>query len=199
MIVYKITNTINDKVYVGQTLRSIELRWSEHCRLTKSKHRSAIRCAIALHSPAVFKIEIIDTANTIEELNEKEVFWIDKLNTLSPNGYNLDSGGKNRTFCTETRQKMSMAKMGKSRPVSQEERQKRSATRKGKPLSDVHKQALKSAERFKIKIRCIENNTTYNCCGDASKSLNLDSNSIYRCAKGKRKQHKGYHFEVIHE
>ena len=196
MIIYRVTNTINGKVYIGQTQRSIKLRWSEHCRLTKSKHRSAIRCAIAQYSPAAFKVETIDTAVTIEELNEKEVFWIKTLDTMSPNGYNLDSGGKNRLFCAETKQKMSMAKRGKSRLVSEEERKNRSAARIGKPLSEKHKKALKAAKRFKIPVKCLENNTIYNCCGDAAKALNLNPNCIDHCIKGKMKQTKDYHFEI---
>ena len=56
-----------------------------------------------------FDWEVIDSAETLEELNEKEIFWINKLNTLSPNGYNLEKGGKVKVFLEETLQKMKKA------------------------------------------------------------------------------------------
>lgn len=49
--------------------------------------------AIQKYGKNNFVIEQIDSANNLQELNEKEVYWISKLNTLSPSGYNLTIGG----------------------------------------------------------------------------------------------------------
>lgn len=90
MIVYLATNKINGKQYVGQTVRSLEERWRDHCRVVDENffHR-----AIRKYGADNFSVKIIDAAETVEELDEKEMFWISKLNTLFPSGYNLREGG----------------------------------------------------------------------------------------------------------
>lgn len=90
MIVYLITNKVNGKRYVGQTVRSLEERWKDHCRV---KDDNYFHRAIHKYGVENFSLEIIDTADSGEELDEKEIFWIQKLNTLFPHGYNLKEGG----------------------------------------------------------------------------------------------------------
>lgn len=90
MIVYLVTNKINGKQYVGQTIRSIEERWRDHCRV---KDDNYFHRAIRKYGVNNFAVEVIDFAETTEELDEKEIFWIAKLNTLFPGGYNLRDGG----------------------------------------------------------------------------------------------------------
>ena len=90
MIVYLATNKINGKQYVGQTVRSLEERWRDHCR---SRDENYFHRAIRKYGKENFALEILDTANTEIELDEKEIFWINKLNTLFPGGYNLRVGG----------------------------------------------------------------------------------------------------------
>jgi group I intron endonuclease len=74
MIVYLITNLINQKRYVGITVRKIHQRFQQHCdfKPNKKHKKSAISEAIQLYGKENFKIEQIDTASTIEELKEKE-------------------------------------------------------------------------------------------------------------------------------
>lgn len=88
MIVYKITNLINGKVYVGQTTRTIKERLNEHKRST-----SPIGKAIRKYGIENFKSELIATCNSLSELNECEIFWIEELDCKVPNGYNVNSGG----------------------------------------------------------------------------------------------------------
>lgn len=110
MIIYKITNKINGKVYIGQTIRTIEERWHEHCKPTSDC--GAIANAIRKHGRDSFTIELVDTANSIEELNAKEQEYIGKFNTMRPNGYNLTTGGMNYARSEETKQKMSAHQIG---------------------------------------------------------------------------------------
>ena len=88
MIIYKITNLTNGKVYVGQTKFSVEKRFKEH-----SKADSLIGRAIRKYGIENFKTEILETCRTFIELNEREIFWIKKLNCKVPNGYNIADGG----------------------------------------------------------------------------------------------------------
>ena len=87
MEVYCITNTINSKEYVGVTTRSIEERFKEHC-----KAESYIGRAIRKHGIENFSVRCIDTADTVTELWEKEVYWIKRKKAFG-NGYNLTMGG----------------------------------------------------------------------------------------------------------
>ena len=85
MIIYIITNLINNKQYVGKTTKSLKLRWRRHC----SRKHTAISKAIIKYGKENFKIEVLEYTTSLEELNNLEIEWINKKNTLSPNGYNL--------------------------------------------------------------------------------------------------------------
>lgn len=98
--IYKIYNDVNDKVYIGQTTTSIQIRWTQH--LSKSAYRednSIIHKAINKYGEEHFNIEVIeiicqdDFVMIREELNKREIFWIKQYNTISPNGYNMLCGG----------------------------------------------------------------------------------------------------------
>lgn len=94
--IYLITNIINGKQYVGQTMRSIEERWEGHVnsvlKIEKMSNNSLAQ-AILDHGEPAFSLKQIDTAATYSELNKLERYWIKKLNTIAPNGYNLNRGG----------------------------------------------------------------------------------------------------------
>lgn len=92
MIIYLITNMVNGKQYVGQTTRSLQQRWREHC--CNSSQCTYLHNAIAKYGKENFKVEQIDIAIDQEELDYKESQYIKFYNTLAPNGYNLDTGGK---------------------------------------------------------------------------------------------------------
>lgn len=111
MRIYLITNTVNGKQYVGQTIHTLSERWANHC--SKNSGCIALKNAIHKYGKDSFKIEEIDTASKREDLDEKERFWISKLNTLSPNGYNLKSGGEHPVFTDEVIEKISIHNTGK--------------------------------------------------------------------------------------
>lgn len=103
--IYKITNLVNGKCYIGQTVGSIEARWKRHC--SDSNKCPAIHNAILKYGIQNFQVEQIDTATSQEELNEKEAHWITTLNTISPNGYNLQNGGLREQLSQESCEKIS--------------------------------------------------------------------------------------------
>ena len=91
MIIYKITNKINGKIYIGQTIYTIEHRISGHLH---SKDSTRFHNALRKYGIENFSIEVIDNAFTQEELNEKEIFWIKEYDSMNPNvGYNSTPGG----------------------------------------------------------------------------------------------------------
>ena len=87
MIIYKITNLINGKVYVGKTTRSINKRINEH----KSKG-TLVGVALLKYGDSNFTIDVLDTAKTKEELRQKERRWIGVFNCFDPHGYNRALG-----------------------------------------------------------------------------------------------------------
>ena len=77
MYVYKITNLQNNKIYIGQTIYSIEKRFHRHIQDALSERLDThLARAIRKYGKESFTIEIIDTASTREELTAKESYWI---------------------------------------------------------------------------------------------------------------------------
>lgn len=87
--IYKITNNINKKAYVGQS-NDIERRFKEHCYKGEGS-RILLDIAIQKYGKENFTFEIIEECK-IEELNERETYWIKYYNTIE-SGYNLSTGG----------------------------------------------------------------------------------------------------------
>lgn len=102
MYIYKITNLVNNKIYIGQTIQTTRIRFNQHC----TNKTMLIGKAIQKHGRENFKIEVINEFATIDELNYFEEYYIRELNSLVPHGYNLDSGGKNCIVHEDTRKKM---------------------------------------------------------------------------------------------
>lgn len=89
--IYCITNAINGKQYVGQTVQKLSIRWASHKRQTGGCR--ALSNAIKKYGASNFAIEELAEAASQSELDELERHWISMLNTMWPNGYNLNSGG----------------------------------------------------------------------------------------------------------
>lgn len=91
--IYKISNSVNDKVYIGKTLSSIEKRFQEH-KKDSSRDTENIRPlyrAMNKYGYDCFFVELVEEA-PIEHLSEREQFWIEYYNSYH-NGYNATLGG----------------------------------------------------------------------------------------------------------
>ena len=129
-VIYLITNLFNGMKYVGQTTRSVEQRFKEHFH-----EKTYIGNAMRKHSMKNFTIEVIETCETREQLNEREKFWIAELKCMSPSGYNLTEGGEGIIGWERTPEyyaKLSVANKGKN---------------KGRHLSAEHRAKLSEMER----------------------------------------------------
>lgn len=89
--IYKITNIINNKVYIGQTTKTVEARWKQHKKASLDKKYS-LYYAMRKYGIDNFKIETIEQCKD-EELNEKEIEWIAFYDSYH-NGYNMTIGGR---------------------------------------------------------------------------------------------------------
>lgn len=139
MIIYNIINKINGKMYIGQTVQKLGQRWYNHYN-SKRDHCRALHNAIKKYGKENFFVEEITKCKSIEEMNYREVFYIKALNTLSPNGYNLKTGGGNSLPSEETKKRMSLSNKGKIRSI--EQRKRVSDGRKGMKFSEGHKKNI---------------------------------------------------------
>lgn len=88
--IYKITNKINNKIYIGKTiLKDPKYRFNVHVYLSKNKPKMLICRAIAKYGKQNFTFEIIHYASQNENLNFLEESYIKAFNSLTPNGYNI--------------------------------------------------------------------------------------------------------------
>lgn len=122
-IIYKITCSINGKVYIGQTTETIEQRLERHFKMAFAEEKPKIKFqrAIKKYGKENFIIEEIDRASSKEELDEKEKSWIAKYNSIK-SGYNTALGGEGgNTYAgiseermNEIKQKISSANSGRN-------------------------------------------------------------------------------------
>ena len=95
--IYIIRNTINNKVYIGQTKVSVEIRWKEHLRHA-SYGNQVINRAMKKHGTENFYIDVLEECD-IKELDSKEIFYIEKYNSTNKYfGYNVSIGGNTPRF-----------------------------------------------------------------------------------------------------
>lgn len=126
MYIYKITNDVNNKVYIGQTIRLIQQRFNRHINdATNNIINTHFARAIRLYGVEHFSIEQIDSASSQEELNEKERYWISFYNSIN-DGYNETDAVHKRggnTYMSKSpedmddiKTKIYLSKMGKNNP-----------------------------------------------------------------------------------
>lgn len=98
MLIYKITNKINNKCYIGQTIKSAEYRWKEHQAHAFGTHKNDVNKtlykAIRKYGLENFTFEVLqDNIETYEELDKAEIYWINFYNSFVK-GYNETFGGQ---------------------------------------------------------------------------------------------------------
>ena len=157
MIVYIINNLINGKYYIGKTLFTAKERWKQHISEAK-QHRNNVYFykAIRKYGADNFKVDVICTANSPEQLSILENIWIVCLRSFDPKiGYNATFGGEGARLTDEVKIKISTSlinryknnppMMPKRGPLSEFHRQKCSEALKGRIFSDEHRDKLSVA------------------------------------------------------
>lgn len=92
MIIYKVTNIINNKVYVGQTIQSLNQRQIAHYKKARLGSQTNFHRALLKYDKVNFIWEQIAKVNDKNTLNELEQFYISKFDSYK-NGYNMTIGG----------------------------------------------------------------------------------------------------------
>jgi predicted GIY-YIG superfamily endonuclease len=145
------------KYYVGQTTRDPNLRFKEHLR--DSSNCTLLKAAISKYGKNNMKLKIIEKVE-VESLDDREVYWISKLNSLVPNGYNLTSGGESRKQISETvRNNMKSGKRDAFIKIT------------GREGGFIHEYETKSGKRFKVGVKNMYMGT-FKTYEDATDALN---------------------------
>ena len=128
MWIYKITNIQNNKVYIGQTIRPIKDRFHRHINDAMNNILDThFARAIRKYGKDNFIIEEIDNANSQDELNNKEQYWIQYYNSVKE-GYNETDaiskcGGntyqsKTKKEMEDIKEKIRQTKIGNKNPMA---------------------------------------------------------------------------------
>jgi hypothetical protein len=146
--IYILENKVDGKCYVGQTTKIFKDRFKQH-------QIAPLYIGRALRKYGIENFEIILLENVPEEeLDYWETHYIKECNSISPNGYNFDSGGnKNKHRCEETRKKISESNKGKI--FSEEYKKKLSEAHKGKKRPPFTEEAKKKMSEIKKKAKII--------------------------------------------
>lgn len=180
MKIYKITNKINGKCYIGQTIMSTpKKRWTAHCCRTS---KSIISQAIQKYGKENFTFEVIAEASSLEELNEMEKFNIAANRSLAPEGYNIASGGEG---------------VGGKRPGWKNTTTWTLGQHPSSKTEWKSGQCPVSSRNRPVKVKCIETNVIYNTITEAANSVGGLSPGIIKVLKGERKRYKGFHWKKI--
>lgn len=185
--IYKITNTKNGKIYIGQSI-DIEHRKSCHeYDLKNNRHKNSHLQRAYNRDPDAFTFEIVCECLE-EDLNDLEVYYIKKYNCLDDRyGYNIDKGGNGSGRMSEkTKAKISRAKMG-NRAMC------------GIRLSDEWKKHLSEAQPHKKRILCVDTGIVYDSFADAARQTGCNRTKIVAVCTGKRNKTGGLHFRYADE
>jgi group I intron endonuclease len=193
MIIYKITNLITCKFYIGLTIQNINTRFNHHVYEAKLGSTSYLHRSILKHSKENFKIEKLDEAQTIKELQNKEVYYINTLNTTNRKiGYNIAQGGSIglNGFKHTEESKLKMSKSSKGKIASLETKQKMSKIRKGKSLPESAnikvKLYNKKVSKIVIKTNIDGSIQEYESISETAKQNNIDPKSLSGGLNNKR-------------
>jgi group I intron endonuclease len=175
MVIYKITNLINGMIYVGQDTKNDPNYFGSGILIVR---------AIKKHGKENFKKEVIDVVESLEVLNEKEMYWVKFCNCKAPNGYNLTDGGHGvigYVWTEEDKKKVS----GESNPSKRlDVRKKMSETHRGKLMPEGTGEKISRARKGKKRLDMVGEN-------NPAKRLEVRKKiSEARSGKLKSEQHK---------
>jgi group I intron endonuclease len=216
MFIYKTTNLVNGKIYIGQHIGD---------RPYYIGSGKSLKAAIKKYGRENFKREILEYCDNVDHMNEREIIWIARYDSTNPLiGYNLEYGGNGKGKVNEeTKKKISETKKGeknffygkkhseesrkkiseankKRGPLSEETRKKMSEAAKGKKFSEESIRKRSEARKIKIIQLTLDGLKVkiWDGARDADK-FGFHHSSITACCKGRIKTHKGFIWMYLHD
>lgn len=217
--VYCIKNTITNQRYIGITKYSFKKRYGNRVDWwNASSINIKVKNSVAIYGHQNFKVTILEECR-VEELAEREIFYIKKFNSLHPSGFNLTSGGNHNYFISEeSRDKNRQAHLGKpawnkGKKLCKEhvENYKLSLKRriesgeykpwnKGKKTGRPSELAIENSAKAHMKpVSCYKNGVLVKTYSSLKETQTDGFNPAQVClvCKGKGKSHRGYTFSYV--
>lgn len=149
--IYKITNTVNGKIYIGQA-KNIESRWSNHkSALRRQKHyNSILQNSWNKYGEIYFVFEIIEICD-FEELFIRENYWCKLLNShMREFGYNLGITTDTKKYYLSDEAKKRIGDAQRGIPRTEKEKEKISKSLTGRKLSDKVRTNMSNGQKGKV-------------------------------------------------
>ncbi len=193
-VIYRIWNTVNGKSYIGQT-NSYKARIKRHFKeLGKGTHHNRyLQSTFNKYGRDVFKFEILEGVSALEELDEREIYWITHFDAHQ-NGYNLTKGADyvsdavKRPCSWNGVEYASVSEAARALDIS--ERAMRHRLGKGYASDDdarVHQERMKSVrakeQREKLSVPTIWNGIEYSSIKEAAQAWEVDPGTLSRWLK----------------
>lgn len=161
--IYKISTTESKKVYIGQTTRTVQQRFLLHLKAATRATASSSHLYLAInkYGSKTFSVEQIDFANSQDELNEKERYWINFYDSIN-NGYNMMEGGTDRNPMDSPIVKKHHAEKMSSYATRKKISETMRTLRATVGFSNEHKEKIKLARQKRKQERAEKNLNFYN-------------------------------------
>jgi len=206
--IYIITNTINNKQYVGWTVKTIEKRFKNHIYIAKCGSKTYLHNALLRYGPENFNIKLLEQVTNIRLAKKREKFYIQKYKTYEI-GYNLTLGGDGTIgikYTEERKKQMSDSRKGrqtgpgfpsrKGTKHSKESKKKMSKSHRGMKKPWVGERNRKTARTYEIiwpnGIKEIITNLNEFC-----KLYKLHTGSMSLVSRGLQSHHKGIQCQLL--
>lgn len=205
--IYCITNTINEKQYVGYTSKKVHDRWKQHVYDSKYEHRSMfsnpLQEDVRKYGEDCFTYRVLATAKDKEQAMRLEEEMTIKLGTHAPNGYNRQVG-YHCEYTEEAKKKKSESMRGENNPMwgkhlSEEHKKKISESNSGKNHPNYGKHRSEETKKKLYRpVMCVETGVIFMSLTEASRWAGLKSyTSISQCCTGRQKTAGGYHWKYV--
>ena len=159
-IIYRAYCKTTEKSYIGMSIRTLHIRKREHLNSALVKNSSNhFYCAIRKYGANAFEWSVIDSADSIEELRSKEIYWIDKYDSYK-NGYNETFGGEvfpqnligERNKIIQSKEVRNKISIGIKRSYQEHPERYKLLCKRNQLMSNTEEAKQKSSERAKARI-----------------------------------------------
>lgn len=199
--IYKISNDINNHLYIGKTGRTIQDRFNEHLRNSKKEYKNRpLYDAMNKYGVEHFYIEKIDECETDKEASEKEIYWISYYNTYKK-GYNATLGGDGTAYLNLNEEEV----IEKYKELKSKRSVGRYFNVDEKTIRNIlKKHNVKTIPRKQQKIVMIKDQKIikiFNEVKNANKYLGINekSTNIYHVLNNNRKTAYGYEWKYLYQ
>ena len=194
--IYGILNTVNGLWYVGQS-QDIRKRWQQHKNgLQKNKHENShLQAAWNKYGSESFSFIVLCECSE-NDLDDKEIFWIDRLQSFK-SGYNQTAGGGGlRGVKRNYEQRKNISDALKGKKLTEEHIANIIAARKRNFTEETRRRISDAQKGIHCKrVYCYELNTSYASTLDAEEQTGVNHCNISKAIKGEKvKTAGGYHW-----